>query len=230
MKAAFLLLACCAAVSVSAVQARAAPAQQAAQLIDYYGDSTIWGYGSGSGQRVATPAPAAFAAALADAPIRYSVRNEGVNGSTACDLLRGTDGRHPPWERQMAASGARYVFLNFAINDQWKYDLATYRSCLRGLVRGARDAGKTVMFETPNPTRDSGNGGLDVYVDAMRELAAEEGVPLIDQYRYLNEYLAGRSPYAICPDGLHPTDAVYEMKGRYAATVFMQFASQSRGR
>ena len=43
---------------------------------------------------------------------------------------------------------------------------------------------------------------------------------VIDQYQYLKDYLAGANPLSICPDGLHPTDAVYVMKGQYAARVF----------
>ncbi|WP_420473384.1 SGNH/GDSL hydrolase family protein [Noviherbaspirillum sp. ST9] len=192
---------------------------QGTQLIEYYGDSTIWGYQSQTGERVAKPAPAVFAESLPTSS-RFEVRNEGVNGSTACELLNGTDGRHAPWREQMAKSKARYVLVNFAINDQWKHDLASYTGCLRALARGAQAHGKQMIFETPNPTRDSGPDSLDVYVNAMRKVALEERVPLIDQYRYLTEYLGGQSPTILCPDGLHPSDAVYVMKGRYAAKVF----------
>ena len=189
------------------------------QVIEYYGDSTIWGYGSGTGVRVATPAPAAFAAAL-PAARNYSVINEGVNGSTACQLLNGTDGKHPAWDTQMASSKATVVILNHAINDEWIEDLATYRSCLSSLSQKAKQHGKKVVFETPNPTRDSGVNGLDVYVNAMKAVAVQEGAPVIDQYKYLSAYLNGQSAYTICPDGLHPTDAVYIMKGKYAASVY----------
>jgi lysophospholipase L1-like esterase len=189
------------------------------QIIEYYGDSTIWGYGSGTGVRVATPAPAAFAAALPVA-MQYDVRNEGVNGSTACQLLNGTDGTHPAWDTQMASSKASVVILNHAINDEWKEDLTTYRSCLATLSQKAKAHGKKVVFETPNPTRDSGPNSLDVYVNAMRAVAVQEGAPVIDQYKYLTDWLNGQSAYTICPDGLHPTDAVYIMKGKYAASVY----------
>ncbi|MDB5852667.1 MAG: hydrolase family protein [Herminiimonas sp.] len=189
------------------------------QVIEYYGDSTIWGYSSGSGARVAMPAPAAFAAAL-PAARNYSVINEGVNGSTACQLLNGTDGRHPAWDTQMASSKASIVILNHAINDEWKEDLATYRGCLSSLSQKARQHGKKIVFETPNPTRDSGVNGLDVYVNAMKAVATQENAPVIDQYKYLTGYLNGQSAYTICPDGLHPTDAVYILKGKYAAGAF----------
>lgn len=120
----------------------------------------------------------------------------------------------------MAASKASYVFVNYAINDEWKYDLNTYKSCLHSLAQTAKQYGKQMIFETPNPTRDSGSTGLDVNVNAMKEVASQENVPVIDQYAYLTSYLNGKSPYTICPDGLHPTQDVYIMKGKYAAGAF----------
>jgi len=210
----FLPLALCASV-----EGRGA---QGIQVIEYYGDSTIWGYQSQTGERVAKPAPAVFAESLPN-PARFEVRNEGVNGSTACALLNGTDGRHVPWPEQMAKSNTRYVFVNFAINDQWKHDVATYTGCLRSLARVAQAHGKQMIFETPNPTRDSGPDSLDVYVNAMRRVAVEERVTLIDQYRYLTDRLDGQSPATLCPDGLHPSDEGYVLKGRYAAKMFAKY-------
>lgn len=196
-----------------------APKPAQALTIDYYGDSTIWGYGSGSGTRVAAPAPAAFAAALPNSA-RHTVRNEGVNSSDACQLLNGRDGKHPAWDTQMASSDADVVIINHAINDQWRMDVGTYKSCLTSLAVKAKAHGKKVIFETPNPTRDAGADSLGVYVNAMKAVAAQQGAPVIDQYNYLLSYLNGQSPYSICPDGLHPNDAVYAMKGKYAAQQF----------
>jgi lysophospholipase L1-like esterase len=206
---------------VFAADVRAAAPRKPARIIEYYGDSTVWGYNPRGGGQVATPAPTAFASAL-PASRRYEVRNEGVNGSTACALLYGSDGKHVPWQQQMAASRASFVFVNFGINDEWKYDVNMYKSCLYMLAQTARQYGKQVIFETPNPTRDSRSDGLDVYVDAMRDVADQGGIPLIDQYRYLTAYLDGRSPYTICPDGLHPDQETYIKKGKYAAQIFLQ--------
>ncbi len=203
--------------TASSASADATPA--APKIIEYYGDSTVWGYRTEVGGQVAKPAPTAFAEALPN-PAAYIVRNEGVNSSTACQLLNGTDSKHQPWASQMAASKASYVFVNHAINDEWSYDVDTYKSCLRSLAKTAKQYGKQMIFETPNPTRDSGSWGLDVYVNAMKEVASQESVPVIDQYKYLTDYLAGQSPYTICPDGLHPTEDVYLMKGKYAAKAF----------
>src|SRR5437763_1368084 len=93
------------------------PLLQLSVALAAYGDSTMWGYKSGIGGRADIPAPAAFAAAL-PASGNYDVHNEGVVGTTACDLLNGADGKHPAWSSQMAASRAKYVLVNFAINDE----------------------------------------------------------------------------------------------------------------
>jgi len=195
------------------------PASNVTQTIDYYGDSTIWGYASGNGYQVATPAPLAFSQALPASP-KYVVRNEGVSSTDSCQLLNGTDGKHPAWDQQMTNTPASIVIISYGINDEWRYDVNTFKGCLQSLAQKAKAKGKKVIFETTNPTRDSGPNGLDVYVNAMKAVAVQENVPVIDQYKYLTDYLQGRSVTTICPDGLHPTDAVYIMKGKYAASVF----------
>lgn len=188
-----------------------------AYVIEYYGDSTVWGYRSGSpGERVATPAPQAFADAL-PAAAGHKVTNEGVNSSYACGLLNGTDGVHPAWSTQMTSSDATHVIINHGINDQWEYDVATYRSCLTSLAQIAKSNGKQVIFETPNPIE---NGNLEPYVAAMKDVAAQQQVPVIDQHRYLMDYLNGNSVSTICPDGVHPSASVYVMKGQFAANQF----------
>lgn len=202
------------------------PAGRAITTIEYHGDSTIWGYRSGSGDRVATPAPAAFAAAL-PTPERYVVRNRGVSSADACEMLNGGNARYSvSWENYMAASDADIVIINHAINDQWRMNTDRYKSCLNSLASIAKRHGKQVIFETPNPTRDSYPGGLGVYADAMKSVAAAQGAPVIDQYAYLMGRLNGdyRNVTSLIPDGLHPDEATYVMKGRYAAQVFTSLA------
>jgi lysophospholipase L1-like esterase len=198
------------------------PAAPATASIDYYGDSTIWGYESGVGTQVQYPEPAVFQQSLPQykLPTQYTVRNEGVTATTACQLLNGTDGKHPAWDTQMTNSDASIVIINHAINDQAYETPAQYAACITSLVQKAKQHGKTVILETPNPTTDSGPNGLDIWVDAMRNVAAQENIKLIDEYKYLTDYLAGADVHTICPDGTHPTDAVYRMKGEYAARAF----------
>lgn len=203
-----------------------AAASNTVQNLEYYGDSTVYGYASGStGTQVASPAPSVFAAQL-PAAARYAVRNEGVSGTTACQLLQGRDGVHPEWAAQMRDSNAKFVIINHAINDQ-RADIgesvAAYRTCLTSLAVIARQAGKIVIFETPNPTDQSGLG-LENYVAGMRAVAAEQGLPVIDQYQYLTTLLAGGDVRNLMPDGTHPSDNTYALKGRFAASEFLKMA------
>lgn len=189
--------------------------------IEYHGDSTVWGYASGSDARqVEKTAPAVFAQVL-QSYARVEVDNRGVNGATACRLLEGGNGQ-ADWNTQMRQSRTQYVILNHGINDQWQYPITRYSQCLRELAQTAKRHGKRVIFETPNPTRDSGPDGLDKWVDAMRRVAQSEGIGVIDQYAYLTDLLNGRPATSFAPDGLHPSDAVYEMKGKFAAQAFMR--------
>jgi lysophospholipase L1-like esterase len=202
-----------------------AAASSTVQNLDYYGDSTIYGLESGGTTQVANPAPAVFAANL-PAAARYAVRNEGVSRTTACQLLQGTDGVHPDWTTQMKNSNAKFVIINHAINDQ-RSDIGegvtAYRACMTSLATIARQAGKIVIFETPNPTDQSG-AGLENYVAGMKTVASTLNIPVIDQYQYLLGVLGGNDVRTLMPDGTHPSDSTYALKGRFAASEFLKMA------
>lgn len=194
----------------------AAKLVSSAQTIDYYGDSTVYGWATESTQ-VATTAPEAFAEALQNSAL-HTVNNKGFNGQTACDLLNGVN-QPRNWEAEMAQSAATVVILNHGINDAVSGD-GQYRACLTSLAQIATTEGKRVVFETPNPIDAQVN--LLPYVQAMREVAAAEGLYLIDQYAYLNQRYSGDIG-SILRDTLHPTDPTYIEKGQYAASEFNKF-------
>lgn len=205
------------------------PLAAAGYIVDYYGDSTIYGVdGAQGGNRVATPAPLVFDQTLQTTK-PHQVRNEGVSSTTCIELLNGTDGVHPPWNQQMTQTAANVVIVNHGINDSFSPSetVDQYKSCLSSLVSVARQNGKAIILETPNVAKDSGGGttGLDAYVTGMRQVAAAMNVPLIDQYQMLNDYMKANNltVYDICPDGLHPTQSGYTMKGQYAAKIFTGF-------
>lgn len=201
-------------------------ASSVVQAIDYYGDSTVYGYASGgSGSQVARPAPAVFASLL-PAAARYDVRNMGVSGSTACQLLRGEDQVHPDWATQLKDSNPKFVIINHAINDQSSNkgeSLTEYTGCLTNLVTIAKQQGRIVIFETPNPTDQSGLG-LENYAQAMKNVAAAQGLKVIDQYQYLWNKLNGADVRTMMPDGTHPSDATYVDKGNFAAQEFLKMS------
>jgi lysophospholipase L1-like esterase len=198
------------------------------RVIDYYGDSTIRGCETNTncGSQAPETAPQAFDAALPTTP-SHTVHNEGVDSTDACQLLNGTDGKHPAWEQQMSATPATtHVIINHGINDLLHaqtgqgddHSLAQYQQCLTSLVTIAKNHNKQVILETPNPITA---GDLTTYVQTMRSVASSLQVPVIDQFAFLSATY-GSNIGSTVPDTLHPTDAVYVQKGQFAAKAFQQ--------
>lgn len=210
-------------IGAHAVSAHAAAPNGAAKVIAFYGDSTIRGYKAHSGAQVAKSTPQAFADALAAAP-PYIVRNEGADSSRVEHLLAGADGRHAAWRTYLPSSGVDVVIINHGSKNG--NPVAQYKADMKTAVKLARDNGKFVILMTPSPISE---GGLEAYVDAMRQLAAEEKVPLIDVFRYLKDYMArtGSGINDIVPDGYHPADDVYVLIGRFAAQEFQKITRRA---
>jgi lysophospholipase L1-like esterase len=217
-----ILLAVAGIAAHAASESGARPKQNdnGAKVIAFYGDSTIRGYKTHSGAQVAISTPQAFAESLAPA-WRVVVRNEGADSSRVEHLLAGTDGRHAAWHAYLPSSGVNIVIINHASKNG--NPVAQYKADMRRVVRLARENGKAVILMTPNPISE---GGLEPYVEAMRQLALEEKVPLIDVFAYLKDYMArtGASISELVPDGYHPADEVYVLIGKYAAREFQNMA------
>lgn len=118
----------------------------------------------------------------------------------------------------MTQSKATHVIINHGINDALQQN-PNYKSCIQALVRTAKAKGKKVILETPNPIT---TGEIAPLVQIMKDVATQEQVPVIDQYQYLMTYLNGQPITTICPDGTHPSDQVYVLKGQYAAKKYAE--------
>ena len=185
-------------------------------VIAFYGDSTIRGYQTHTGRQLAISLPDAFAQAIGG---DYRVLNEGVDGSRVEHLLAGKDGRHPPWGEMMAKADVDIVITNHASKNG--NPVAQYKEDMRTMLRLAQRHGKRVILMTPAPITE---GGLEAYVEAMRLLAVEEGVPLIDVFAFLLRYAArnGLAVSDIVPDGYHPADTIHVLAGQFAAKAFLE--------
>ncbi len=189
------------------------PAASAPALVEYYGDSIIWGWMPNTDWgRVDQPAPAVFAADTG-----LAVHNMGSPGRLAENALAG-DGVYPAWTQQMAQSKATHVIIEYHSHDT----MANTTSRVRQLIQIAKANGKKVIVETIGPGNHAGDLSYDQITQAQRDAAAAESVPVIDQTAYLKQYLTstGKSVWDICGDGLHPNPDVYVMKGHFAATQF----------
>jgi lysophospholipase L1-like esterase len=111
-----------------------------------------------------------------------------------------------------------YLFIQFAHNDSkeaWPQTYVepetTYKAYLKVYIAEARLRGATPVLVTPMDRGVRGTGapthGHDGYPEAMREVAAEEEVPLIDMYDMsIALYRAARADAPkILADGTHST-------------------------
>lgn len=197
------------------------PPSTATVWVDYFGDSTAHGDIGNTPYQVARPPSVVMDQNL---PSNYNVRNEAVGGASVAELLAGRDGVHAAWTTTVARSNARYVLMNYSINDSYEpgTTTASYKASYAQVIDIARAAGKTVILQTTNPTN---NTQKDVaFSTAMKEVAAQKNVPVIDVYTYLSQYMAANrlGVYQITNDGIHPNQATYILVGEYTAKRFKE--------
>jgi len=198
-----------------------APPSTATVWVDYFGDSTAHGDIGNTPYQVARPPSVVMDENL---PSNYNVRNEAVGGASIAELLAGKDGVHAPWATTVARSNAKYILMNYSINDSYEPGTtpASYKASYARVIDIARAAGKTVILQTTNPTN---NSQKDVtFSNAMKQIAAEKNVPVIDVFAYLTQYMAANNlgPYQITNDGIHPNQATYILVGEYTARRFKE--------
>lgn len=166
--------------------------------------------------RVATPAPAEMQNQLTAAlGAGITVENNGVPGSYLRQSLDGTGTYSVPFATRLANDPAQIVIENSAINDWPLRTTAQYAADLTEWINDVRAAGKIPVLEEPNPIYPW--TGLDAYVPVMDQVAQQQGVLLIQQYDYIKSLPNWQ---ATIPDGLHPNQALYTIKGdREAAQI-----------
>jgi acyl-CoA thioesterase I len=192
---------------------RAATAAQV--VIEAYGDSTTLGISCSEGH--CGPRPQNAVAYLQDAlhasfGERVSVVNLGVGGTMAYQLRDGTDRAHSlPWAQRLAASNAQIVTINYGINEVMHNQTPEqFYEAETALVKTALALGRQPVLQTSNPMPDGRlNARLGAMVAMTRRVAAEQHVPLVDQYAYI-----GALPdwQTMMSDGAHPKPELYRLK------------------
>jgi lysophospholipase L1-like esterase len=154
--------------------------------------------------------------------LRLNFHNAGVSGDTTADALARFD-------RDVAAYHPKYVTVLLGMNDgaskQFEPALFdTYRTDMRTLVGKIKAIGATPILITPtmydvrmavksgkNDSRGRGgyyNGVLALYGAWLRELAGDDGEPLVDMYEPINRLtLQSRKShpeFSFTADGIHP--------------------------
>ncbi|WP_325435971.1 SGNH/GDSL hydrolase family protein [Pseudomonas nitroreducens] len=194
-------------------------------IIEMYGDSTTAGAQTINGVQTSTPnsEPNKLQDLLqAKFGKRVVVFNQGVGGTQAFQLLTGTDRRNRNFGAQMAASRADIVTLNYLLNDQHFSVVPTpgmysetpemYSNILGWLAQTARDNGKEVIFQEPNPIcKEPVPGNIETFLGVLRKTAKDMNVLLVPQYDQIKSLPNWETLYSSCS---HPFDQLYEMKAK----------------
>lgn len=127
------------------------------------------------------------------------------------------------------------VIVQFGWNDSWvdtggeespsRIPLENYRKNLRHIIDTLHEDGAQVILMTPNRPRNTMEAWrvqrTERYVQAVRELAAELDVPLVDVWAAYAEYDAvdGQSVDDLLVDEVHPGDQGHALVARQLATI-----------
>jgi lysophospholipase L1-like esterase len=149
-----------------------------------------------------------------------SFDDEAIGGTSSKSFIN--DGDFAPILAQLGAGD--FLFIQFGHNDCCSNNPAVksaaqteYKQFLRMYINGARQHGAFPVLITPMNTRNADDGvvftynpELAPYAMAMRELALEENVPLIDlaskSVTYLNSigYAASANVFVVLAPGTYP--------------------------
>ncbi len=171
--------------------------------------------------------------------IRGRVINAGVGGNN-------TDQARARFETDVVAHDPDLVIIQFGLNDScidlWdgkdhpRISLETYTANLRYFVETLLEEDCDVILMTANPMRWTepllklyGHAPYDVkdpwgfnltnrkYADAVRALAADLDVPLVDVYQGFYDYggVAGQAAEDLLLDGMHPNDRGHAMIAKW---------------
>ncbi|MCX4172517.1 MULTISPECIES: SGNH/GDSL hydrolase family protein [Paraburkholderia] len=194
------------------------PASQV--LVDAYGDSTTLGITCSEGH-CGPQAQNAVSYLQDELQARYGQRvrvtNYGVGGTMASQLRDGTGNRRAgptaglPWQERLAASPAQIVLINYGINEVMRNQTPEqFYAAETTLVKTARALGKEPVLQTSNPMPDNRlNARLAEMVAMTRRVAAEQQVPLVDQFAYVSNLPDWKT---LMSDGAHPKPGLYRLK------------------
>lgn len=142
--------------------------------------------------------------------VAATVVNSGIGGHTAGQGLARFD-------KDVLAHQPTHVVIMFGLNDCWidkgktepRVTLADYSANLKKMIATLKERKITPILMTPNPfflpKKPEMNTLVRQYADAMRKLAREEKVQLIDLHSYLAQLtLEGVALNAIYTDDCHP--------------------------
>lgn len=132
-----------------------------------------------------------------------------------------------------------YVLIQLAHNDKDKYPIDDYITLLSQFVAGAKQKGAIPVFVTSPESRTAASDTLLAdgtyqvssmlkgYPEAMKQFAAENGVPMVDLNQHMRDLMAEKGKTGVTEMGIYATerndDTHYTEKG---ANYLADFVSQ----
>jgi lysophospholipase L1-like esterase len=165
---------------------------------------------------------------LSDAGIDNLVFNEGIGGSHTGRLRDNRRHQIPHaldrYDIAVISRDPDLVIICFGLNDSWVDNEAQrsripkehYRANLQYMIRTLRDREIRVILMTPNAIasqyEDWRYQRSSEYAGIVRNIALEEDIPLIDQWRIFEDYASveGHEIEDLLLDGMHPNDQWHE--------------------
>lgn len=234
-----LILSACGGGGGESAAAPASPVASKTVLIDFEGDSTMWGstagpktsaeYAGTTRSRTTLNEPYGvmqlFAAKYGAGVV--GVDNQAVPGSFLAARLDPIQSYFTETlALHLSKTAAQIVVGNFAINDSVVSveNPELYEQMLSNFVDNIRQAGKIPVLEEPNPVCDGKHPYLDQYVLILRKVAEAKGVKLILQYDAIKE-MDFKSMMADC---VHPDEKLYAIKAQNTFNQIQDVVSEIR--
>lgn len=182
--------------------------------ITMYGDSTVYGtqmQPDGTYSRTRNNEPDLVQWGLQKHyGVKVFVENKGVPGSICSDFLWGQRGVSQSWATEMKSSQADIVIMSTGINDAGRMSTNDFIFCYEQLAGIAQQNGKIFIMESSNPVNQSWNNLVWAESNRQNYVATYYDSMLIDQWSMI--YNSGINWAAMEQDGIHPTDALYQIK------------------
>ncbi len=130
---------------------------------------------------------------------RDFVINTGVSGEISTGLLKDFDWRVLRFTPDV-------VSINLGMNDCMRVPLAQYQKEMAEMITKAKAAGAIVILQATNTvyTTDNHAKKLPAFIEAVRALAKEHDVMLVDHYKYFSDHQQGAEKKTWLSDAIHP--------------------------
>jgi acyl-CoA thioesterase I len=153
------------------------------------------------------------------------VRNLGVGGQMAGDMLSRI-------EREVIPAAPTLVVWQTGVNDAVQHaDLANFRAVLVKGIDRMRAAGiDVVLLDSQYFPKAEVTSGFSGYLDTMRQVAQEKGVPILHRFAIMKHLIATAQYTAeqmLAPDRFHQNDLSYGCLGHLLADAIVDDVSET---